>query len=328
MRQAQFESQHAASWTEYRELLDQLGKPRRKRSPSAPLQHFPQLFRQVCAHYALARSRGYSPGLVAELHEMVGRGYRQLYRRRLDWLGGTLAFLGGAFPRTLRRNAWAFWLAATVFFGPMLLMGLACFHDSELIYSLLDGAQVADLESMYDPTNRNPGRQADRQADTDFAMFGFYVMNNVGVAFRTFAGGMFLGIGSLFFLGFNGLIIGAAGGHLSRIGYGETFWPFVSGHSALELTAIAISGAGGLLLASALVAPGQRRRLDALRENAKEAIQLVTGAMVMLILAAVIEGFWSASPVPSGGKYLLGALWWLLIALYFSLAGRGRFDAD
>ncbi len=176
----------------------------------------------------------------------------------------------------------------------MLGMALGCYQDVELIYSLTDGESVARLESMYDPTNRKPGRDAWRQSDTDFAMFGFYVMNNVGIAFRTFALGLVVGVGSLFILVFNGLMIGAAAGHLTTLGYGETFWPFVSGHAALELTAIAISGAAGLLLASALLAPGQRRRRDALRENAREAVKLVNGALIMLVLAALVEAFWSA----------------------------------
>lgn len=181
---------------------------------------------------------------------------------------------------------------------------------------------------MYDPTNRKPGRDAWRQSDTDFAMFGFYVMNNVGIAFRTFALGLVVGVGSLFILVFNGLMIGAAAGHLTTLGYGETFWPFVSGHAALELTAIAVSGAAGLLLAAALLAPGQRRRRDALRENALEAVKLVAGALAMLVLAALIEAFWSGATVTDPLiKYLVGAIWWVLLILYFAFAGRVGTDA-
>jgi uncharacterized membrane protein SpoIIM required for sporulation len=328
VKQSQFETEQAGTWADYRRLLEVLESPGRGRRRSAPLERFPRLFRRLCGHYALARTRGYSPGLVAELHDLVRRGYAQLYRRRQDWLDRGLSFLSAGFPRTLRRHAWAFWLSAAVFFGSMLTMGLAAYQDSELIYSLLDAGTVAAMESMYDPTNRAPGRTAERQADTDFAMFGYYVMNNVGIAFRTFAGGIVFGLGSLFFLVFNGLVIGAVAGHLTQLGFGDTFWPFVSGHGALELTAIAVAGAAGLLLAAGLLAPGQRRRLDALRVQAREAVKLVTGAMFMLILAAVIEGFWSGSTAPAPSKYLVGIGWWLLVILYLSLAGRGATDGD
>jgi uncharacterized membrane protein SpoIIM required for sporulation len=328
VRQSRFEADQAATWAEYRRLLEALEAPPHKRSATLPLQRFPSLFRLLCGHYALARSRGYSPGLVSELHDLVRRGHAQLYRHRQDWLERSLWFLTAGFPRTLRRHVWAFWLSAAVFFGPMLLMGLTSYQDSEIIYSLLDPSTVAGMETMYDPANRKPGRSAERQADTDFAMFGYYVMNNVGIAFRTFAGGILFGLGSLFFLAFNGLVIGAVGGHLTQLGFGATFWPFVSGHGPLELTAIAIAGAAGLLLAAALLAPGRRRRLDALRERAGEAVKLVTGAMIMLVLAAVNEGFWSASPTPAAAKYLVGAGWCLLVTLYFGLAGRGGDGGD
>jgi uncharacterized membrane protein SpoIIM required for sporulation len=323
MKQQQFETEQEHLWGQYRGLLEQLDKPARRRDPKTPLKQFPRLYRRVCTDYALARSRRYSPGLTEDLHDLVSRGYAHLYRRRTDWARQGLDFLVSGFPRALRRHGRLFALSALLFFAPMLAMALGCRQDIELIYSLLDGEGISRLESMYDPTNRKPGRDARRQADTDFAMFGFYVMNNVGIAFRTFALGLVLGVGSLFILVFNGLVIGAAAGHLTALGYGDTFWPFVSGHSALELTAIAISGAAGLLLAAALLAPGRRRRRDALRENAREAIKLVTGALAMLVLAALIEAFWSGEMgIAPAIKYLFGALSWLLVGLYFAFAGR------
>ncbi|MEA3278612.1 MAG: stage II sporulation protein M [Pseudomonadota bacterium] len=328
MKQQQFETGRHRMWKEYRALLEQLERSPGRRDRLSPLQRFPRLYRRICGHYALARSRGYSSSLTEDLHDLVRRGYQQLYRSRLDWLRQTLAFLSAGFPRAVRGHAGVFWLAAALFFGPMLIMALGCHQDEELIYSLLDRQDIAQLESMYDPTNRKPGREADRQADTDFAMFGFYVMNNVGIAFRTFASGLLLGLGSLFILIFNGLVIGAAAGHLTRLGYGGTFWPFVSGHSALELTAIAVSGAAGLLLAAALLAPGRRRRLDALQRNAREAVKLVTGALAMLVLAAIIEAFWSsATGIEPAMKYLFGGICWLLMIAYLSLAGRGSAGA-
>jgi uncharacterized membrane protein SpoIIM required for sporulation len=96
----------------------------------------------------------------------------------------------------------------------------------------------------------------------------------------------------------------------------------VSGHGPYELTAIAISGAAGLLLGKALIAPGRRTRLAALRVNARDAVTLVGGAALMLLLAAAVEAFWSGSGGPSGLKYGVGAVGWVLVALYLGLAGR------
>ncbi|HYN77242.1 MAG TPA: stage II sporulation protein M, partial [Lamprocystis sp. (in: g-proteobacteria)] len=308
MRQEPFESAKAADWDQYRQLLAGLEG---RATVDLAMADFPALYRRVCADYALSRTRRYSPGLIAELHELVRRGHRCLYRRRPALLGPTLDFMAGGFPRTLRRHARVAWLAGALLFLPMAIMGVACGRDGELIHSLLDGAAVAEMESLYGPANQRPGRGAARQADTDLAMFGFYVSNNIGIGFRTFAAGILLGLGSVVILVFNGLTIGATAGHLTWLGLGSTFWPFVSGHGPFELTAIAISGAAGLLLGQALIAPGRLTRLAALRANARDAVVLVGGAALMLLLAAVVEAFWSASGAAAGVKYAVGVLGWV-----------------
>lgn len=327
MKQDAFEAAASPIWTDYRAMLDALENPRQRRAHVPTLSSFPQLHRRLCSDYALARSRRYSPGLIAELEGLVRRGHRQLYRRGSAPLRATLDFMARQFPRTLRRHSKVFWIAAALFFLPMIGMGIAVHQDADLVYSLLDAEQVAELESLYDPARHTPGRGSERQADTDVAMFGFYVMNNVGIGFRTFAGGLILGLGSLVILLVNGLSIGAVAGHLTRLDYGATFWPFVSGHGPYELTAIAICGAAGLLLGQALLAPGQRTRLAALRANARDAVILVGGAAVLLVFAAVIEAFWSAGPAPAGLKYGVGVLGWVLVGVYLALAGRAGDDA-
>lgn len=322
VRQAPFETARATDWDDYRALLARLETGART-DRGAELWRFPLLYRRLCADYALARVRGYSPGLIEDLHELVRRGYRQLYRRRPALLRPALAFMAGGFPRTLRRHALLFWLAAALFFLPLLALGIGCYRDASLVYSVMDAGQVADIESLYDPTNRKPGRGAERQADSAIQMFGFYIANNVGIGFRTCAWGLILGLGSAFILVFNGLFIGAVAGHLTRLDFGSAFWSFVAGHSPYELTAIVVSGTAGLLLGQALLAPGRRTRLAALRANAREAATLVGGAALMLVLAAAVEAFWSGSGAPAAAKYAVGALGWVLVVLYLTLAGRG-----
>lgn len=324
MKQQAFEETHRTTWHRLEALLTAL-EDRRPPPPTLPVQHLPRLLRTVSAHYAIAGARGYSPGLVARLHGLVRRGHRQLHRPRAHWPRQFLDFVATGFPRAVRRHAGLFRLAAALFFGPMLAMGLACAADPSLIHSLLDSHQVAEYEAMYDPTNRTPGRAPERQADDDLMMFGFYVSNNVGIALRTFAWGLLAGIGSVFVLAMNGLVIGAVAGHMTGLGFGTPFWSFVSGHSSLELIGITVAGTAGLLLGRALLAPGRQSRTAALRANAAAAVPLVLGAMLLLVLAAVVEAFWSggtdADPML---KVAVGAAGWVLLTVYLTLAGRGR----
>jgi uncharacterized membrane protein SpoIIM required for sporulation len=161
------------------------------------------------------------------------------------------------------------------------------------VYYLLSPETVARFEEMYDPSSPHIG--VPREVDTDVAMFGFYIANNVRIDLQCLAGGILFGLGTIAALLGNGTFLGAAAGHLTHIGFGGTFWGFVAGHSAPELMGIVLSGASGLMIGHALVAPGRLPRLVALRERGREATTLLYGAALFTTGAAVIEAFWSSS---------------------------------
>jgi len=323
MRQETFERDYASTWQQLGWLLEQLER-RQKTSDSgaAVLSELPALYRAVCSHYALAVSRRYSPALLTQLHHLVLRGHRQLYRPRGAALSGMIAFLGAGFPRAVRENARYLWLALALSFGPGLVVGGYCYHSPDLIYSILDQEQVANLDDMYDPHSRRPGRSTGRDSESDFVMFGIYISNNIGIGFRVFAGGVLFGVGTVLLLLYNGVTIGGVAGHLTQLGYHGTFWPFVFGHASFELTAIVICGAAGLMLGHALLAPGQQMRMESLKRASPVAVELVVGAALMLLLAAFVEAFWSASEMPSLAKFLVGALLWAGVLTYLGFAGR------
>jgi uncharacterized membrane protein SpoIIM required for sporulation len=160
-------------------------------------------------------------------------------------------------------------------------------------------------------------------------MFGHYIMNNISIGLRTFAGGLLAGVGTILVLLANGLNIGAVAGHLQAIGHGDPFWRFVAGHAPLELTAIVIAGGAGLRLGVDLVAPGRRRRRDALVHAGRIGARLCLGVAVMLLLAAFVEAFWSSTQsIPAGIKYGVSALLWTLVLGWLWRGGHGGTDAE
>jgi uncharacterized membrane protein SpoIIM required for sporulation len=175
---------------------------------------------------------------------------------------------------------------------------------------------------MYDPESERHLRPVD--SESRFEMFGFYIANNVGIGFRVFAGGVFFGIGSVAILLHNGVFLGAAAGHVVNKGFASTFFPFVSGHSALELGAVVLLAVAGLRLGWSLVAAGGLSRGDSLRRAARECIALVPGGGAMLVLAAVVEAFWSPLPLPPPIKYWAGAAAALALGAYLAWSGRGH----
>jgi uncharacterized membrane protein SpoIIM required for sporulation len=245
-----------------------------------------------------------------------------LYANRRRQTQRVLEFLLAGFPALVRRE-WRLVLVATLlFFGPLAGLIAALQAFPEFVHYLLAPEQIASFHEMYDPANRRIGV---RGADTSLLMFGFYIWNNVRIGFQTFAGGLLLGLGSVFFLAVNGVLIGATAGYLVGTGHGRPFLSFVAGHSAFELTGIVLMGAAGLMLGMALLAPGRASRVGALRANARAAVPLVYGAGALLTLAAFVEAFWSPlTAVPAPLKYASGIALWMLLLAYFFLAGRQR----
>ena len=313
MTPLQFETQHAAAWDE---LAQALGQARSDPARTATL------YRRCCEHLALARARGYPLHITARLDALAHRAHQHIYRRhaRASWRSLQQVML--AFPRAVRGLAGPVALASAVFLLPALALGLWCYLDPGAILMLLDADEVRRFEAMYD-ADKPGGIGSLRQSGTDWQMFGFYIFNNIRVAFQCFASGLVAGLGSLFYLGFNGALGGAVGGFLQQRGHGTMFWSFVVTHSAFELTAIVLSGAAGLRLGQALLMPGRLRRSEALRTAATQVLPVIYGVIGMLVIAAGLEAFWSSAGwVQPSVKFGAGAACWAVVLLGLLLPGR------
>jgi uncharacterized membrane protein SpoIIM required for sporulation len=323
LNQQSFEQRYEADWQALRETLAAMRSRRPGNRPDASqYDRFPELYARACQHLSLAKTRGYSPQLVESLNNLVLESYNQLYRYRGNRLQQCFEFVLRGFPQLVRQHAALFWVASALFYLPAIIVGLACYFDADFIYRIHDPSQVSSYNYMYDPSSDANYRSEERHSASDFQMFGFYIKNNIGIDFRIFASGILFGIGTVFFLIYNGLAIGSVAGYLTGEGYISTFWGFVAGHSAFELTAACISGMAGLLLGLALIRPGNRTRKDALKLNALIAVKLVAGAGTMTLAAAFIEAFWSSMHLAPLIKYSVGIVFWVLTAAYLLLAGR------
>jgi uncharacterized membrane protein SpoIIM required for sporulation len=149
----------------------------------------------------------------------------------------------------------------------------------------------------------------------------FITQNNIGVAFRAFAGGLPLGLITLLILFTNGMMLGSVGVLIARKGQSAGFWPSIAPHGILELTAIMVAGAAGLMLGWALLHPGDLPRGRALAAAAGDAVRLVAGTIPMFIVAGTIEGFVSFSSLPVFVKLTVAALSAVGMAYYFSRKG-------
>lgn len=318
MKQEHFERVGQERWREFEGLLRHL-EARRNHSGSKEL---PARYRRICQDLALARDRQFSRHLIERLEDMALRGHQQLYRPRRISTQRALAFLHTEFPAVVRAEWRLVLLLSALFYGAGVGLAWGIQLFPELAYSFAEPAQLTVLEHMYDPQSDDYG--VDPQAGMGAARFGFYIFNNISIAFRTFACGIAFGVGSLLIIGFNGIFLGVVFGHLIQKQLGEPLLTFVIAHGAFELTAIVLAGVAGMRLGLGLIAPGPHSRLQSLRNAAQRALPIVYGCAVMLVIAAGIEAYWSPLKLEPVLKYAVGGILWLLVAAYFCFAGRAR----
>jgi uncharacterized membrane protein SpoIIM required for sporulation len=324
MTPLQFEQLYAAEWTELEAQLRLILEGKRAaRKAGEPVrgERVAALYRRACEHLALARARNYPRYLLDRLDRLTSDAHQVIYQRREFGWSRVRNMFARDFPRAVRAHATFVWMSAGLLFLPMLVFGWMVYERPDLILAVADAATAAEYEAMYSDSAESIGRT--RDANTDWAMFGFYIQHNISIAFQCFAAGIFYCVGSIFFLVFNGVAIGGVAGYLTERGYAETFYSFVVTHGSFELTAIVLAGAAGLRLGYALLAPGRQTRLQSLTQAARESMVIVYGVIVMLLIAAAIEAFWSSArwlPLPL--KYSVAALCWAVVLGYLAFQGR------
>ncbi len=303
------------------ELVDRASHLRGLRGLSEEeLLEFGRLYRRSVAQLAHARAHGVNASELEYLNWLVGRAYGLLYvTESSGWLG-LRRFYTAELPQTFRRHGRLFLLCAALFFGPALLAGLLTLHRPDLLEMISPNT----AQALQEIASRHAGNADWLPAEMRPLASSAIMTNNIQVSFLAFAGGMLLGLLTLFELVFNGLVLGAIGVGVGHTPVGLYFWAFVAPHGMVEIPAILISAMAGLLLARALIEPGIYSRRDALRLAGRQAAVLMFGVVTFLVFAGLVEGFFSPAVLPIPVKFaaaaLIGATFWS----YLLLVGRER----
>ncbi|HEY5452225.1 MAG TPA: stage II sporulation protein M [Polyangia bacterium] len=313
--QDEFVAARKPNWDELDQLLSADGGLRKL--PAVSIARAAALYRAVSSDLMRAEAAGYSPDVIALLDGLAARAHNTLYTAPPYRMRAVWELIAADFPRTLRKHGRFFALAIALFVLPGVLGFVGALRSRAFALQILPSESVEQMEEAY-----AEGFNKGREAGTNTFMAGFYVFNNVGIAFRCFATGVLFGLGSLFFLVYNGLTIGAVAGLVTAAGHGRNLLTFTCTHGAFELTAIVISGTAGMVMGYALVDTRGRTRFGSLRAQARDIAYLVVGAALMLLIAAGIEGFWSPSGVPAHVKWGAAIVAYLMVISYLTLAGR------
>jgi uncharacterized membrane protein SpoIIM required for sporulation len=298
-------------WKRLDALLKQVEKKGLKSLKANEIKLLASLYRSVSADLARIRTNQVSQTLAQDLQALTSRSYNQIYQgsRRQEWQSVREFCLWG-FPAIVQQTAIYTVLATALFVVGGLISWWFSWRDP-MFLSLVVPEEL--IRMVRDEGELWTGSIV----GTEPLASSSIMVNNLTVCFRAIAGGMTAGAFTSYVLALNGVLIGAIATLVGQNNLAYPFWAFVFPHGALELPAIFLSGGAGLLLGRALLFPGKYNRVDALRYYGAQAAQLVYGIVPMLVIAGIIEGFFSPNPfIPDLVKYLTGTLLFVLLVGY------------
>lgn len=303
------------NWRELEILCSQMEHRTKRRLGGAAIMRFATLYRAACADLALADAYQLPQHTVRYLHHLVGRAHNQLYRSRKFNVSAWMEQLFVEVPRKLFHDIFVR-VAFLVFYGCFLACMVLSIVDESVSERVAGPGMLEGLDNMY---SQEIGKDAN--IANSGMMSGFYIRHNTSIGLRVFAMGLVFGVLGLFETIYNASVLGAAFGYMATTSHWNNFFTFVTAHGPFELNAIVLSAAAGMRLGFGLIETRGWTRKASLERAAKEAIYVMSVAVLLFVGAAFIEGFISPSPLWYEFKMMVAFAAQVLLMLYFVFLG-------
>jgi uncharacterized membrane protein SpoIIM required for sporulation len=325
LKSSEFRKGREAGWQELEKLVAHVERHGVRLLSLYELQRLPILYRAALSSLSVARSIALDRHLLLYLENLALRAFLVVYGPRVNPREGLRNFFRFDLPAAVRAARWHILISALA-----LLVGVAAgfaltVQDEAWLTTLVPGwlAGGRGISStradLYDKELFAPAPNA---VEAFGLAANFLFSNNTGVGILTFALGLAAGVPTLMLTAYQGLGLGAfLALHYDR-GLTLDFLGWISIHGTTELGALILWAAGGLVIAEKLLFPGTYSRIDNLSLHGRQAAQIAAGGVLMLFVAAILEGglrqLVASTPWRFAIGLTIGALW----ILYFSLCGR------
>jgi uncharacterized membrane protein SpoIIM required for sporulation len=323
LNQSTFVARRSPTWDALDALLRRIERRGAGALSTDEIAELGRLYRATTSDLAYAQGRGYDVALLEYLNRAVARAHAQVYARApVSSLERIADFYARTFPLEFRRSLPYVALCTAITVACAVVAYVLVRNHPADAYAFLPKTLVPETirKSLHDSNFAVDAASAP-------AMSAAIITNNIKVAIVAFAGSVTLGVATIYIIAFNGLMLGGMGALFTNAGFGYDFWATIAPHGFIELTAIQIAGAAGLLIAAGVVYPGRLRRRDAIVANARRAGTLILGVASMLVVAGTIEAFISPRRLPPLDRITIGLITAVALVAYFTTFGRRRTNA-
>jgi uncharacterized membrane protein SpoIIM required for sporulation len=303
------------------QLLDQSARKGLSSLGRSELQEVGLLYRQIAADLAALREDRGSVHFARYLNQLLARAHNIIYSSNKTSPSAIFSFFTVTYPRVFRQH-WRYVQIALLVFAVSAALGAALtYQDPDFKLSIIGPQMVQTIEKREMWTHSIVGIKP--------LASSAIMTNNISVSFMTFALGITGGLGTIYMMLFNGLMLGVIGMACHQSGMSLQLWSFVAPHGVLELPAIFLAGGAGLRIAKGLLFPGYLPRRESLTRAGTDAVKLLLGTVPMLIIAGTIEAFVSPTGLKMGLKFgMAAALFALLLAYLFGAGTTAKVDSS
>jgi len=312
-----FITEGKSSWQRLEELLAELDRSSLRKLSREEVRELGRIYRRTASDLAIARAESRDPRLVNYLNSLVIRAHGRIYKAESGGWRSILNFFTKGYPGLVRQYS-AYILGAAMI---VIVFGVIGYVGT--IYDA-DFSSLAGIPSEFREVVRGHVHWWEQASAESPVASSAIMSNNIGVTFLAFAFGAFFGLGTVYILLKNGLLIGAILALTHREGYSLDLVRFMVGHGVIELTCIFIAGGAGMLIGKSMLLPGNLSRSDSIKTGSIDAIKLVAGCVPLLAIAGTIEGFISPAPFDPIFKYAVAVTTGIGLYSYLMLAGREK----
>lgn len=308
-REEIYVSQYRPQWEQLEEYIKKIEKKGYSNLSAEELKDYLNLMKRVSHHLAYSRTHFSGSPLCQYLNDLTVRANNHLYVVKKSNFKGIITYFTTGFAQRLKENKNYIIVAFLIFMAGFILSYILVFNDVQNAGFFLpeEYIQAADMDIS----------ESAWQEEQFFFLSSFVTINNIGVAIKAFVFSVTAGVFTIYVLFLNGALLGALTSLVAQnssniLNYLSLILP----HGIIELSAIFISGGAGLRVGKSLLIPGQYKRKDAFIKNAKEAVMLMPGVFLMLIMAGLIEGFLTPAKIPMSVKLTFAAGTAIAMLLY------------
>jgi uncharacterized membrane protein SpoIIM required for sporulation len=304
MREALFVKQNSGKWKGYEQL--------QTTNPDELAERFIDITNDLAyakTFYPKSKTTAYLNGLASVLHQSIYKNKKEDTNRFITFWKYELPLLFHTYRRQLRYSLLFFLVSAAIGI-------LSAKYDDTFVRLILG-------DSYVNMTNENIAKGDPfgvYKSQGQASMFFMIAANNTYVSLLMFVSGIFLSIGPIFFMLKNGIMIGSFEYYFFSKGLGAESVLVIWIHGTLEISAIIIAGAAGLVLGHGLLFPKTHTRFQAFKNSAKDGTKIALGLVPIILVAAFFEGFitrytnmplWLSISILGGS--LMFIIWYVII---------------